>query len=549
VKKTTLWVQALVGFMVCVSPRGATGHGAQPVYAIAIGNNEVPIAVRREGTEDPVTLRYADDDAASFYSFISQLTSRAFLLTVLDADSQRRFPELVSEAHPPTAAEMDLAVEAIRRAMVVDRAMGREPVLLFFYSGHGVRNADGAAALALRDSTLNQQQLYDRLLAKLPAKFVHVIVDACHAEAVVRPRDADAVVEPLAPNEEHKYLQDWTLARFPHVGAILASTSGTQSFEWEPYHGGVFAHEVLSGLRGGADVNSDGRIEYSELAAFLAAANQRISDPAVRPAVVVQAPQSDGRAAIVDLTDLRGHFHLKGRASGAWAAPFFLETEAGLRLADVHAEIGSKIDLRLPVGGGLHVVRSDGEAVVATSDSGDARLESLVVRRQVVARDFETSAMRSGLFATAFGVGFYEGYISQKVELIPVPYPPAQAPAADLDLRPAPARRDVSGLRKTVGRTFLVGAALSAAVAGVATGFMLYARHQYQSTSVERTATEARDRFETDGMAAGIAGGASAALGIVGALLYWLPGSEPIVAPATNGTASDGRGLGVVGRL
>lgn len=546
--KATLWVQAVVGVLFCASPRGATGHGAQSVYAIVIGNNEVPMAIRREGTEDPVTLRYADDDAASFYSFIRQLSSRAFLLTILDADSQRRFPELVSETHPPTVAEMDLAVEAIQRAMADDRAAGREPVVVFFYSGHGVRNADGAAALALRDSTLDQQQLYDRLLAKLPAKFVHVIVDACHAEAVVRPRDASAQVAPLDPLDEHKYLQDWTLARFPHVGAILASTSGTQSFEWEPYHGGVFAHEVLSGLRGAADVNGDGRIEYSELAAFLAAANQRIADPAVRPAVVVQAPQSDGRAAIVDLTELRRHFHLKGRASGAWAAPFFVETEAGLRLADVHAEIGAKIDLRLPIGGGLHVVRSDGEAVVA-ADNGDARLESLAVRPQVVARDFETSAMRSGLFATAFGVGFYEGYISQKVELIPVLDPAIQGPAADPDLRTGPASTEVSSPRKVVGRVFLAGAVLSAAVAGVAAGFMLYARHQYQSTSIERTATGARDRFETDGMVAGIAGGTAAALGIAGALLNWLPGSAQMTAPATDGTASFGRGLAVVGGL
>jgi uncharacterized caspase-like protein len=48
----------------------------------------------------------------------------------------------------------------------------------------------------------------------------------------------------------------------------MASASNTQAHEWDDYQTGVFTHELLSGLRGGADVNGDGRVEYSEMAAF-----------------------------------------------------------------------------------------------------------------------------------------------------------------------------------------------------------------------------------------------------------------------------------------
>jgi crotonobetainyl-CoA:carnitine CoA-transferase CaiB-like acyl-CoA transferase len=52
---------------------------------------------------------------------------------------------------------------------------------------------------------------------------------------------------------------------------------------------------------------------------------------------------------------------------------------------------------------------------------------------------------------------------------------------------------------------------------------MLYERQQYQSTDLERAATNARNRFEIAANVAGISGGVAAALGLVAALLYARP--------------------------
>src|SRR5262249_52810598 len=145
----------------------------------------------------------------------------------------------------------------------------------------------------------------------------------------------------------------------------LASTAGAQSFEWDAFHGGVFAHEVLSGLRGAADVNGDGLVEYSELGAFVAAANLRIADARVRPEVVVVAPRADRRAPLVDLRASAATFRLRGRARGPWAARFFVETEDGVRVLDAFPERDAEIAYRLPAGQRLYVVGAAGEAALA----------------------------------------------------------------------------------------------------------------------------------------------------------------------------------------
>src|SRR5262249_4236809 len=134
-----------------------------------------------------------------------------------------------------------------------------------------------------------------------------------------------------------------TLARFPQVGAVLATASGVQAHEWDVYQRGVFSHELLSALRGGADVNRDGRIEYSEVSAFLGAANGEASDPRARLSVVVRPPALNRRAVLVDTTRLGAVFRLVGH--GSELGQIFVEDELGNRVADFHPEPGHETTL------------------------------------------------------------------------------------------------------------------------------------------------------------------------------------------------------------
>jgi hypothetical protein len=256
-------------------------------------------------------------------------------------------------------------VALVAQAISRDRAAGEEPELVFFFSGHGVRDESGSAALSLLDGALTRTWLYEQLLGRVSARAIHVIVDACHAEALVRPRDVDATLEPLEPVERQSYLDTATLTRFPNVGAVLASSSGAQSFEWDAYRSGVFAHQLLSALRGAADVNGDARVEYSEVAAFLSAANLRVKDPRARLDIVIRPPPVDRRTPLLNLSTLSGQFQLRGRAEGAWARGFFIESERGERLLDVFPEQTATLALRLPLGERLYLVRKSGERIAS----------------------------------------------------------------------------------------------------------------------------------------------------------------------------------------
>ena len=205
-------------------------------FALIIGNNAAP-----SGASDLTELRYADDDAASFFELVQSLPAHSHLLSILDRPSQRRYPAASDVARAPTLQALRDAVADVRAQVIAANQRGEPTVLWFFFSGHGGLGADGTPYLALADGALTQALLYDEVLAAIPATLAHVFVDACHAEAVVRPRDAtQAPTFTVSAKDVEQLLQRSSLARFAHVGAALASQATQVAHEWDEYENGVF---------------------------------------------------------------------------------------------------------------------------------------------------------------------------------------------------------------------------------------------------------------------------------------------------------------------
>ena len=455
-------------------------YAAEPSYWVAIGNNGLPEA----GDEEVRPLHYADDDAAAVVSLGRELGVQTTLLTVLDADSTRRYPELAAVARPPTVKELRQVAGELQEKLASDRRAGAEPTVLLFFSGHGGRSKEGAASLALLDGSLTRQMLYEELLANLPARYVHLVVDACHAEAVVRPRDKDAKVVAVSDAEVAALAARTTLGRFPSVGAVMASTSGSESHEWDVYRSGVFTHELISGLRGGADVNQDGRVEYSELYGFLAAANREVGDPRAHLAVVVVPPAVNRRVAIVDRKDAPSAPRLVGRIASS--SHFYVEDETGRRLVDVRPEAGVEVDLMLPPDKTLYLRSRDQEAEFRLRASERRQIERLNRRSPSTnARGALESSMRRGLFATPFGPAFYVGFVEGKPDFVAVP------------LEPPPERHRLAAhpsLRSGAIASFGVAGALS--IAGAAfVGLAVRTRSDFFHNQFERQAVELGERY------------------------------------------------------
>ena len=258
-------------------------------YAIVVGYNGVPEA----SAESLRPLRYADDDAARWAVFLGRFADVS-VLTVLDEESQRIHPGLAAKTRVPTATNLARAVARVRAAVEADTARGDDDAVVFFvYSGHGAHTEGGAPFLTLHGGdTLERAELYASVGA-IGSRFTHVVIDACHAAAIVGARGGFFGEErEAAPLDEAEVLEQLAappdLSSHPQIGALLSASAGESSHEWSEVAAGVFTHEVLSALHGAADVNADGRIEYSEVAAYVAAANSEVDDPRAAPTVVAR---------------------------------------------------------------------------------------------------------------------------------------------------------------------------------------------------------------------------------------------------------------------
>jgi len=513
---------AALAFALFACAWSAPAEAQRSVYAIVVGNNSAP-----RGEEQLAPLRYADDDALRYYELFRRAGRHTALLTVLDPATQRRHAGRVPPARPPTLAELRRSFAAFVAEMERDRERGEQPVLFVTFSGHGAQDEQGHDYLSFLDGGLTQQILYDELLARLPDTEVHLIIDACNAGGVVGARGPDGVAEAeaevVAFSDERRssIMALRSLDRFPFVGALIASTSGQDTHEWSRVEAGVFSHEVLSALLGGADVNGDLRIEYSEVLAFVMAANQAVRDPRAIPRIVVHPPASKPHALLIDVAALEDTRFLTG--SGDEVARLSLIMPDGHRLLDVHLRGSGRAVLALPDVPGIYARRDDQEAEIPT---GSSVVQIAALRFEpsaALARGQLDRALRAALFAAEFSVDYYRGVVdsqglaavdfSASPRLLPVALAaPAAGRAGPVDAS-EPVPRWVSPALLASSGAALVTAAVASVVA-------LSAKADFDATDQMRAAHAARDRYEISGTIALTAAIVGAGTGIAAWLLW-----------------------------
>jgi hypothetical protein len=409
-----LWVSLLVGTAASAAPE-------RVAYALILANN---------ASTDPkqAPLRYADDDGARYYELFAPRTQETVLLSVLDEDTQALHPGLASKTRPPTRAALQEALGRLNARMAEDRARGANPVLYFVFTGHGKRGPAGEGTVSLLDGAFSRTDLYEKVIAPSRASFIHLIVDACDSYFFVNSRGA-LPVAPAQVEAVKGLLATRELARYPHVGAVLSTTREQESHEWSAIRSGVFSHQVRSALAGAADVNADGRVEYSELRAFIAAANQGVDDVRGRLDVAIQPPALDRSAALVDLGN-KAHLGFLLLPTGL-EGRLWVEDARGLRVAEFHKERERSVVLGLPLGRGYFLRASGREAPFQLAREGAVVDAAALSWRDnaFAARGAVQDAFRDKLFSVPFGPRFYDGYMAS-LGMTPV------APEQEPDLSP-----------------------------------------------------------------------------------------------------------------
>jgi hypothetical protein len=376
---------------------------ASPSFGIVVGHN----GALGDGRAD---LRFADDDAVRMHALLEAGGVATQLLTTLDADSQENFPDALKIAQPPTLSALERAAATVRDQVNAAIQRGEKPTVYFFYSGHGeVQGGEGQVGLA--GGRLRRRDLYRLIINGIPAHRTHVIIDACKSYFLVGGRGPSGRVTP--------YHQAFARPKAPPgVGFILSTSADADSHEWAALPGGIFSHEVRSGLVGAADANADGAVEYTELAAFVGLANRTVPLPQFRPQVFIRPPAADARAPIFTPGRMRSAstLALPAEATGRLS----IRDARGMRYADAHkaATHPLKIALLAPH---RYSIRWRDSVLELTADGQPRQLaDAKPVVETVAARSAAHRAFEH-LFGAPFNASVVDGYRLGLADAVPPP--------------------------------------------------------------------------------------------------------------------------------
>ncbi|WP_375767786.1 hypothetical protein NR798_39880 [Archangium gephyra] len=191
------------------------------------------------GDPDDAVLSFADDDAARVRQLFVELggvrADRSYL--VVD--------------QPASVVRQRLAEVTGRIAEL--RAAGDDAVLIVYVSAH----AKGGV-LHLGGTHLPLAELRDSA-RQAGARLSVLLVDACESGTLARRKGGSAGPEFAV-----------SLEQIPLHGQVVISSSGPgeSSEEWDSLKGSLFTHHLLTGLRGDADVEDDGRVSLAEAYAY-----------------------------------------------------------------------------------------------------------------------------------------------------------------------------------------------------------------------------------------------------------------------------------------
>ncbi|HEY1099694.1 MAG TPA: hypothetical protein VGF99_12245 [Myxococcota bacterium] len=469
-------------------------------YVVVVGYNG-PVG------GDRAPLSWADDDAVRLYQQLLPGAKQAWLLTAFDDDSARLWSREGISARPPTRTELAHVLGEAYWAMRDEAAVGGAE-LVFAVVGHGDVDKDGEGHVVLADGVFSRTDLERQVIEASPARVNHVVVDACASyHMVARGDGAEALpvdLQVALSPRLHEASVGWE-----RTGVLVATSSAAATHESAAVGGGIFSFVLRSALTGAADVNRDGRVEYGEVAAFVAAANAAVTDPRARLDITARAPRHDPHVAVNDLVNHDpGHWlYLDARS------PRHVRVidARGLPWAEIHREAGVPALVALTGSPYFVIEAADQQAVVVPRERGAYALSSLQFNKAPTSRGADPAT--AAFFAVPYGRAFVDGFLATS---------PLAGPAADGDFTVAFASSGAPPMRLPLGElatgsliaagTFAVGAA-GAAIGNVVALGELDAGFRRTGT-LDPAASLRADSFLT---AFGVLGAGAVVTGVAGA--------------------------------
>ncbi|MDH5671493.1 MAG: caspase family protein [Myxococcales bacterium] len=315
----TLWLRAgvVVSLLGAFAPQAARAQDAEVArgelhrFALVVGIND--------GGKARVPLRYAGRDAHAFADVMVQLGG-------VD-------PRDVLHVERADLSQLRVGFEAMAGRVAQARARGEHTEFLLFYSGHSDEQG-----LRVGEALMDYAELR-KLVTSVDADVRIAVVDSCASGALTRIKGG---------TRRPPFLFDLSSEVRGH--AFLTSASGDEAAqESDRIKASFFTHFLVSGLRGAADFNADGRVTLNEAYRFAfdetLARTERTQAGAQHPAYDIQLA---GTGDLV-MTDLRATDASLGVPAGL-SGRLYIRDASGHLVAELSKPRGRGIELSLPPG-------------------------------------------------------------------------------------------------------------------------------------------------------------------------------------------------------
>ncbi len=280
-------------------------------FALIVGDND--------GGSTRMRLRYAGTDASAFAEVLKKMGG-------ISSQDLRLLQD-------PTRKDFLKAMDELRSKVTAALIQGAHPEILIYFSGHSDENG-----LMLGADLFTYKEFRARI-DSIPARIRLAVVDACASGALTRIKGGSRL--PAFSVDQSSNLSGY---------AFLTSSSGTEAAqESDRIRASFFTHYLLSGMRGAADRNADGRVTLGE--AYEYAFQETLAQTEGTQAGA-QHPSYDMRltgTGDVVLTDLRGTSaglvldkDIRGR--------MMVRSNTGALVAELQKQAGHKVELGLDPG-------------------------------------------------------------------------------------------------------------------------------------------------------------------------------------------------------
>lgn len=186
------------------------------------------------------SLKYTDDDAFKLHSFFKSPAGGALrdeqIRLLIDEDANRN--------------------DILKSLNYVAQQAGKNDIILFFFSGHGINGSFLPSDYDGRDQVVKHSEVL-RILESSQAKSKVVIADACHSGSFTT-KGADYEMTLNTLYSAFNNSRGGTLL-------LLSSKAEETSIESNGLRQGVFSHYLINGLKGSANTNQDKIITVKEV--------------------------------------------------------------------------------------------------------------------------------------------------------------------------------------------------------------------------------------------------------------------------------------------